>query len=85
MTCEHCGLIEAECRAMGCKPGLEAAMEPGTEQRKAAARDVIRALRSPMLLITRPDRERAIRIAQLYKLTAEELLAVAYEGALNDY
>ena len=54
---------------------------PSDEERRRAVAFVLNALRHPLMLISKPDREEAERLAALHNVTALDLLALASRRA----
>lgn len=53
------------------------------ENRKASIRALLRVLRNPLILMSIPDREAAVKLAAQYQITAAELIEAAVEQVRN--
>jgi len=54
-------------------------MTETSDQRLLAARAIVRALRNPFAMVSKPDREEVFELARRFDLTALDLLNAAYE------
>jgi len=54
-----------------------------TTPREDAIKFILVMLRSPLAMISRPDREEAILLATQFEISAKELLEMAYQKARN--